>query len=103
MISQHGLGGLHRAHQVHVHHGLEIRDLHLGEALVAQDAGIGDQDVDAAQGVHGLLDHVGDAGVVGDGGAVGDRLAAGRLDLVDHLCGRFRVSRPCRPPRRPDR
>ena len=66
---------LHGAHQMHVHHRVEVVHLHLGEALVAQDAGVGDQDVDAAPGVHRLLDHMLDAGIVGDGGAVGDGLA----------------------------
>ena len=57
--------------------------------LVAQDAGVGDQDVDAAPGVHGVLDHLGDAGVVGHRRAVGDGFAAERLDLLDDLLGRI--------------
>ena len=60
-----GLGRFHRAHHMHRHHGVEILDLHFGEALVAQDAGIGDQNVDPAPLIHGLLDEVGNTGVVG--------------------------------------
>jgi hypothetical protein len=35
---------------VHVHDGAEILDFHVGEAPVAQDAGIVDEDMDAAEG-----------------------------------------------------
>jgi hypothetical protein len=49
---------------VDVDHQFEVRDLHLGEGLVAQDAGVGDQDVDAAPLVHVLADHQRHAGVV---------------------------------------
>ena len=42
------LGAIGGADQVDVHDRAEIGQVHLGEALVAQDAGIVDQDVDAA-------------------------------------------------------
>ena len=70
----------------------EVSDLHLGEALVAQDAGVGDQHVDAAPLGHGALDHGGDAGIVGDRGAVGDGFAAGLGDLRHDRLGRRRRS-----------
>jgi hypothetical protein len=68
---------MHRTHQVHVHHQPEILQRHLGEALVAQDAGVVDQDVDPAPGVHGLLHHGLHGRKVGDRRAVGQRLATG--------------------------
>jgi hypothetical protein len=40
-----------------VQHQPEVGQVHLGEALVAQDAGIADQHVDPAPGVHRLLHH----------------------------------------------
>ena len=73
---------------MHRHHGVEILDLHFGEALVAQDAGIGDQNVDPAPLIHGLLDEVGNTGVVGHRGAIGDGFTASRLDLRHHGFGR---------------
>jgi hypothetical protein len=86
------LGRLDRAHQVDVDHEREVGDLHLREALVAEHAGVGDQDVDAAPVIHGVLDHPLDAGVVGDRRAVGDRLAAQRLDLLDHAVRSLRAA-----------
>jgi hypothetical protein len=77
---------------MHRHHRLEILQLHLAEALVAQDAGIGDQDVDAAERVHGLLDQIGHTGVIGDRAAIGDGFAAGGLDLGHHFFRRFGIA-----------
>src|SRR5699024_11023963 len=60
---------------------------HLGERLVAQDAGVVDEDVDPAPRVdHGAHQGI-DRGPVGDVVPVDDRLAAGRGDLVDDLLG----------------
>src|SRR6185312_4586344 len=59
-----------------LHDGVEILDLHFGETLVAQDAGIGDDHVDAAPCVHGLLDEMRHARVIGHGCAIGHRRAA---------------------------
>ncbi len=64
------------------HHDFKIGDLHFRETLVAQDAGIGDEDVDAAERIRRLLDKMGDACVVRDGRAVGDRRSAGILDFL---------------------
>ena len=79
----HRLGTGRRAHQMHVHDRLEILERHLGEALVAQDSGIVDEDIDPAPRLHGAVHHVGDFIGPGHVGAMGDRLAAVLRDLVD--------------------
>ena len=57
------------------------------EGAVAQDAGVGDDDVDLAEGVdRGLDDRLAALGGV-DAVRVGDGFAAGRLDLLDDLVG----------------
>ena len=57
------------------------------ERLVAQDAGVVDDDVDAPVGVdRGLHDRLAALGR-GDRVGVGDGLAARGFDLVDHLLG----------------
>jgi hypothetical protein len=59
--------------------------LHVLEADIAQNAGIVDEDVDAAKGVNGRLD---DVFAILDRVVVGDRLAACRADLLDDfICG----------------
>jgi len=66
---------------------VKILQLYLAKALVAQDAGIGDQRIDAATFVHGLLDQVRHAGIVADRGTIGDGLAAAvqrAAQIVDH-------------------
>ena len=57
---------------------------HLRERDIAEDAGVVDDDVDAAERVDRGLD---DLVAVLDRVVVGDRLAAGGLDLLDHLVG----------------
>ena len=59
---------------MHVEYLGEIGDLHLGERLVAQDAGIGAEQVDAAPFLRGLGDHRRDLLEVRNIGAVGYRL-----------------------------
>ena len=76
------LGAVHRAHQVDVDDEPEVVELHLGEALVAQDAGVVDEDVDPAPLGQRRVDHRLHGAEVGDRGAVGDRLAAGGADLL---------------------
>jgi hypothetical protein len=61
---------------------------HVLEALVPQDPGVVDDDVDAAEGVEGRLDHGVGALRRGDAVRVGHRRTAERLDLLDHLLGR---------------
>ncbi|MNS91423.1 hypothetical protein D3C72_1255150 [compost metagenome] len=83
-----------RAHQVDVHHQAEIGQIHLGERLVAQDAGVVHQDVDPAPAGHDLGDHGVDRRSVGDGSGVGHGLAARRRDLSnDGLSRRGRFAR----------
>ena len=58
---------------------------HLGEGLVAQDAGVVDDDVDTAEGIQRGLH---DGGPIGHRIVVRDGLAASGLDLVDDDVGR---------------
>jgi len=83
----HGLGADRRAHQVDVDHQAEVGQVHLGEALVAQDAGVADQDVDPAPYGLGPRDHGADGGLVGHRGGDPDRLAPGGDDLGGHAVG----------------
>jgi len=79
------------AHDVHIHHQLEVVQRHLGKALVAQDAGVVDQNVHAAPGVHGLLNHFLYRLEVGHRSAVGDGLATCGAYFIHHLlCRRGR-------------
>ena len=71
-----------------VEHLREIGDFHLGEGLVAQDAGIGAEQIDAAPLLGGALDHRLDLLEIRDVGAVGHRGAAGFADFLDHGFGR---------------
>ena len=61
-----------------------------GKALVAQDARIVDQDMDAAPGFLGLGNHFDHLLVFGDTAAIGHRFAARRLDFFDDLRRRVR-------------
>ena len=73
---------------MHVDHIRPVRPAHLVEDDVAQDAGVVDQDVDAAEGVErGLDDQVGVLRL-GDGERGGDGLAAGLLDGRDRILRR---------------
>ena len=67
--------------------GAEIGHVHLGEALVAQDAGIVDQDVDAAIFGFGFGDHGFDLIKIGDAGPVRQRGAARAADFRDDRGG----------------
>jgi hypothetical protein len=84
----HRLGTDGGAHQVHVHHQSEIVHRHLGEALVAQDAGVVDQDVDPAPGLHRRIDHRLDRVHIGHRPGRRHRLTARRDDLVNHALRR---------------
>ncbi len=66
---------------------------HVHEHPVAEDPGVVDEDVEAAELVDRLLDHATGAREVGDVLAVRDRLAAGGADLLDDLLGRRRGRR----------
>ena len=62
------------------------------ERLVAQDAGVVDDDVDRAERVDGGLDDGLAALGGGDAVGVGDGFAAEVVDLVDHVLGRALVA-----------
>ena len=52
-------GALHRAEgaaEVHADHGVPVVDGHVHEHAVADDAGVGDDGVEAAEGVDGGVD-----------------------------------------------
>src|SRR5271168_3835707 len=72
-----------RTHQMHANDLFEIGDLHLREGLVAQDAGVVDENVDAAPLGLSPRNHCRDLVGVGDVGAVGHGGSAGPFDLLD--------------------
>ena len=72
---------------MHLHHQVPVGLRRIGEGLVAQDAGVADQDVYLAVSVQGGLEDVLAAFDGGDIVPIGHGLAAGFLDLVDHLLG----------------
>ena len=71
--------------EVHLDDGVPVDRAHAVEDAVAQDAGVVDHAVDAAEVVDRRLDDALGALRVGDAVAVGHRRAAGLLDLADHL------------------
>ena len=81
------LAAVGRAHQVHVDHRAEVGEVELGEGLVAQDAGIVDQDVDAAPLGDHAIDHRLHRVGIGDRTLHGARLTAGGHDLGGHRVG----------------
>ena len=94
VLLHHAEGGLRdveRALQVHVEHDAEILGLELREGLVAQDAGVVDDDVDLAEVVDRGLHDRGAALGRRDGVVVGDGLAAGLVDLLHDLIGHARA------------
>ena len=70
---------------MHADDALKIAHLHFGERLVAEDAGIVDENVDPAPFFFGARDHCRDLFEIGNIGAVGHRDAAGGSDLFDDL------------------
>jgi len=80
----HAIGG---AEMVHLVDEFVVLQRHVVERLVAQDAGVADQGVDPAPGVHGGVDDALCGGFLGDRGVAGDRFAAGGLDLRHHFVG----------------
>ena len=66
---------------MHAEDELEIRHVHLGEGLVAQHAGVVDEDVDAAPVFFGARRHRGDLLEIGDVGGIGHRGPAAGANL----------------------
>ena len=93
----HRAAHVERAVEMHIDHVRPVRPAHLVEDDVAQNAGVVDQDVDAAEGVErGLDDQVGVLRL-GDGERRCDCFAAGLLDGRDRSCaGLSSVPAPCR-------
>src|SRR5258708_23966241 len=58
--------------------------IHFRKRLVAENAGIGTQEIDAAPLLRSPLDHRRDLSELRDVGAVGHRRAAGLADFLDH-------------------
>lgn len=75
-----GTRALVGAGDVHLDDQVPVLVLEVLEGNVAQDAGVVDEDVDAAKGLDGRLD---DALAVLDAVVVGNGLAAGLFDFVD--------------------
>ena len=82
-----GLRAIGRADQVHAEDELEIRHVHLGEGLVAQHAGVVDEDVDAAPLLFRARRHRGDLLEIGDVGWVGHRCPAAGANLFHNAQG----------------
>ena len=78
--------------EVHGDHRVPLRFVHAGDEAVAQDAGVVDHDVEAAELVDRLLDSAFRAVPGGDVVGVGDCRAAGGVDLGDDLVRRAGVS-----------
>ena len=74
--------------EVHLDHRVPLVLLHVHEHAVAEDPGVVDEDVEAAEALDRRLHHAFGAGEVGDVLAVRDRLAAERLDLADDVVRR---------------
>ncbi len=72
---------------MNVEDGLEVLRCELRERLVAQDAGVRDQDVDLAEILEGRVDDLLAAFEGGDGVEAGDGVRAERFDLLDDLAG----------------
>ena len=84
---------LKRALHVHGEDLVPVLFRDVVEGAVAQDAGVGDDDVDLAEGVERGLDDRLAAFVGVDAVGVGDGFAAGGLDLVDDLVGHLAAGR----------
>ncbi len=85
LAEMRGAGAAHgeAAVQMHGDHVRPVRPAHAVEDAVAQDAGIVDQDIDAAEGVERRLDDFVGIARLADRQRRGDRFAAGFLDFVD--------------------
>ena len=86
-----GAADKERAVQVHVDHRAPFFRVHFEEHAVAQDAGVVDDAVDAAEVVDRRLDDGIGAHPGGDAVGVGHRLAALGADFVHYLLRRTRV------------
>src|SRR4029077_9407572 len=74
--------------QVYANDGVPVGFAGVGQLAAADEAGVVDQYVEAAEGVHRGLDEAACSVPVRDVVPIDDRLPARRSDLVDHLVGR---------------
>jgi hypothetical protein len=72
---------------VHANDGVPVRFAGVGQVAAADEAGIVDQHVEAAEGIHRGLDEAICTVEVRDVVPIDHRFAARRSDLVDHLIG----------------
>src|SRR6266571_7184802 len=80
------------AMQVHVDDVRPVRPAHAMEDAVAQDAGIIDEDVDAAEMLERRRDDFFGIARLADRERRGNRRAAGFFDLIDHRLRRAHIS-----------
>jgi hypothetical protein len=62
---------------MHLEHAAEIGEIHLGEGLVAEDAGIVDQDIHPSPSGENAIDHVLNGALIGHIGGERNRLSPG--------------------------
>ena len=72
---------------MHGHDRVPVFRLHFKKALVSEDTGVVDDDINLAEGFHGGLDDIFTALGRGHVVVIGNRLTAGFLDLLYHLVG----------------
>src|SRR5205807_4570918 len=84
----HVARAVERALEMNPDHGVEVGLVHLHQRLVTDDAGVVDEDVDLAEGIHRRLHDLPGAIELDHGVEAGYRGPTGRLDLLAHLDGR---------------
>ena len=73
---------------MHVKHQTKVAQFHFAETFVAQNAGVVDQNVDAAPRVHRGGDHGGNSRLISHRSVIGNGGSACRTNLVNHHVGR---------------
>ena len=86
------LGDIGRTVEVNVNDEFEIVHRHFGEGLVAQNAGVVDDDMHAAPLLLRVGDHLFHLVEFGDRTAVRNRFAAGLFDFLDYLQSHIRMA-----------
>ena len=80
-----GVGDVGRAGEMHLHDEVELVQRHVLERLIAQNAGVVHQNVDATEGAKRIGGNALGTVAVRHGRLVGDRIAAERLDFRHHF------------------
>ena len=86
------MDGQEAATQVNGQDEVDVLNAHLGEGAVAQDAGIGDEDVDPAPFGHRVIDHALDAVDVRNRRTIGNCFAAEGFDFRHNGLRRVRAA-----------